>query len=83
MHGLKSHNLAERFDPEDISDPDVNERRSKPEPIHGRPVHDYVPLYFRAKNPMLCRRQDRQKDLAILCIDRSVMFVRGAIFADG
>ena len=82
--GLKSHNQAhEENGPVDISDPDVNERRRRRDPIYGISLHDYVPLYFRALNPMLYRRKDQQRELAILCVDSSVMHIPEVIFTDG
>lgn len=82
--GLKPHNQAHAdHDPVDISDPSVNQRRSRHDPVHGRSLHDYVPLYFRARNPMLYRRSNVQEDLAILYVHKSVMLIPGAIFTDG
>lgn len=83
-HGLLPHERAHAdHSPADISDPDVQERRARRDPIYQKPLHDYVPLYFRARNPMLYRRRDRQSELAVLCIDRRVMQNPGVIFTDG
>ena len=83
-HGLLSHNRAHTaHSPADISGPDVQERRARRDPIYQKPLHDYVPLYFRARNPMLYRRRDRQSELAVLCVDRRVMQNPGVIFTDG
>ena len=82
-NGLKSHREAKQFHPVDISDSNVNKRRKRPAPISGRSIHEYVPLYFRARNPMLYLRKARQKDLAILYIDRTVADYSGVLFTDG
>lgn len=82
--GLLSHNsvrqqgLAHR----DIADQQVNNRRAGKE-VFGRPLHDYVPLYFTPKNPMLYRRREMQEDIVILCLDKNLIFRDGAIFTDG
>jgi len=83
--GLTSHNHAHAdFQPKDISDPNVQERRRrKSDPIHRRPLHDYVPLYFRARNPMLYVRKGMQKQLAVLYVEKSVLCRRGVVFTDG
>lgn len=74
--GLKSHNLAYSLGltSKDISDNQVNERREK--------IHNYVPLYFTPKNPMLFRRKNIQSDLVILCINRGLL-MQNMLFTDG
>lgn len=83
--GLTSHNHAHAgLQPKDISDPDVQERRRrKSDPIYRRPLHDYVPLYFRARNPMLYVRREMQERLAVLYVEKSVLCGRGVVFTDG
>lgn len=54
-HEALSHNRAADYSPVDISAPSVQGRRKRSDPIIT-PLHDYVPLYFRARNPMLYRR---------------------------
>ena len=67
LNGLLSHNIAHSkgLTVTDISDNRVNQRRNK--------VHNYVPLYFNPKNPMLYKRKSIQSDLIILCIDRNLL----------
>ena len=61
--------------PTDISDPEVNQRRSgKIDPIQRRQLHDYVNLYFRARNPMLFVRRQLQSDLVVLCVDGRLLW---------
>ena len=71
------------FGPVDISDRNVNERRQRVEPVFGRAIHEYVPLYFRAKNPMLYRRRELQRDLAVLYITLTVVDEPNVLFTDG
>ena len=83
--GLLSHDRAHRRGgPVDISDPDVNRRRARRnDPFFKRPLHEYVPLFFRPRNPMLFVRRDEQRRLAILCIDANVLCLYGTVFTDG
>lgn len=75
-HGLLSHNRAYREgrEPTDISLQSVNDRRGK--------WHDYAPLYFNPKNPMLYRRQ-YEYNIAIIFFDRNLIFQNGVVFTDG
>jgi hypothetical protein len=50
----------------DIADVDVNARRDRIEPVYRQSIHDYVPFYFNAINPMLSRRRDLIAHLTIL-----------------
>ena len=66
----------------DIADLNVVARRSE-RVVFSRPLHDYVPLYFTPRNPMLYVRRDMQDDIVILCLDRNLIFGDGAVFTDG
>ena len=81
--GLLSHSLAENLPHRDISMHDVNERRAWCETIYGRPIHDYVPLYFNPRNPMLFKRRNIQRELLILAIRREVLFAEKILVTDG
>lgn len=68
----------------DISDPGAQRWRSLPEPVFGRPVHAYVPLYFNPRNPMLFVRRHLQHALAILCLSPAVLESAGRVlYTDG
>lgn len=75
--GLLSHNKAHKNEliAKDISDRTVNNRRVK--------IHNYVPLYFNPKNPMLYRRRDIQDELVILCVNREILFSDKIVITDG
>jgi tetratricopeptide (TPR) repeat protein len=82
--GLLSHNEAHRgLNQIDIADNEVNTRRRKREPIFNRSIHDYVPLYFNPKNPMLYRRKNIQNDIVIIAIDRNLLLSQNVLFTDG
>lgn len=83
--GLLSHNQARNnnYLRTDIANNDVNVRRSHNEPIHNRPIHDYAPLYFNPKNPMLYFRREIQNNIVILEFSPLVFLKEGVIFTDG
>lgn len=79
--GLYSHdNIYKKID---ISDCDVNSRRSRSEPIFNKPIHSYVPFYFNPKNNMLSRRRNIQNDILILVFKKELLFKRKILFTDG
>lgn len=84
-NGLLSHTKARKdgFMKVDIANNDVNDRRSHPEPIHNRPIHDYAPLYFNPHNPMLYVRKDQQESIIIIEFSPTVFLKDGVIFSDG
>lgn len=70
--------------PTDIAYPDVIQRRSaKIDPIQRRRLHDYVNLYFRARNPMLFVRRELQLDLVVLYVDGRLLREPHVLFTDG
>jgi hypothetical protein len=85
QNGLLSHNQARngRLTQVDIADNQVNDRRSRNEPIYQKSIHDYVPLYFNPKNPMLYRRGNIQNDIIILAIDRNLLYQTNTVFTNG
>jgi len=84
-NGLKSYNHVQNnnFSKVNIADDQVQDRRARSEHIYSRSIHDYVPLYFNPKNPMLFRRNNIQNDIVILAIDRNILFKENVIFTDG
>jgi hypothetical protein len=84
-HGLLSRNevLARGVSFVDISDHAVQAHRRRPEPVFGRSIHDYVPLYLNHMNAMLYSRREIRDSLVILEVDREVAEQAGALFCDG
>jgi ssDNA thymidine ADP-ribosyltransferase, DarT len=86
QNGLLSHNEAYRqgLIEADISDPNVQDIRANTvDPFYDRPLHDYVPLYFSPRNPMLYRRREIQEDIIILGLDPRLLSEPDIIFTDG
>lgn len=67
----------------DISNHEVQQLRSRPDPIFGRPIHDYVPLFLNPRNPMLYFHRARQNRLVILRIDPAIVETEDVLFCDG
>lgn len=49
----------------------------------GRPLHEYVNLYFCARNPMLFRIKDLHLELCVLQIDTNVLDLPGVVITGG
>jgi hypothetical protein len=51
----------------------VQDRRSGKKVPGGRPLHEYVNLYFHARNPMMYKRRNQHTDLCVLSIQCEVI----------
>lgn len=68
----------------DISEASVQSHRIAKGTRNGLTLHDYVPLYLRARNPMLFCRRDCNTTLCLLEIDaRACLLLQDMLFTDG
>jgi hypothetical protein len=69
----------------DISNPSVQKiRAGKTDGVHGRSLHDYVPLYLNPRNAMLFQMQcEHDARVAILEIEREACLALRTVFAEG
>jgi len=81
-NGILSHAQVGRIRHISVASSDVQDKRAKKIIPGGRPLHEYVNLYFDARNPMLYFLKDQHADLCILRIDPEVMKLPGAIISD-
>lgn len=85
-YGLRSHNNSHGLGlvRHDISNPEVQDLRAQRR-IGGRPLHDYVPLYFNPRNAMLFDvfRKHTLEDIIIIRLPRNLMLQKGVWFTDG
>lgn len=68
-----------------VSMPEVQRLREQKCMPNGRRLHDYVNLYFCARNPMLCRlrmTKNLHEKLCVLRIAPSVLDIKGAVISD-
>jgi hypothetical protein len=61
--GILSHKRAKKITHNSVAMEVIQERREKKVVPGGRPLQDYVNLYFHARNPMLYVLQSRHVDL--------------------
>ncbi len=66
-----------------ISDNDVNSRRTRNEPIYNKKIHTYVPLYFNPKNAMLYKRKDFQSEIIVFALKKELILNPEIVFTDG
>jgi hypothetical protein len=79
--GLFPH--SNQYQKKDISDLDVNNRRSRLEPIYNKSIHEYVPFYFNPRNAMLYVRRNIQNEVVILVLRKELILKNKSIFTDG
>lgn len=85
--GILNHGQARQsHQVTDISDAGVQENRMAKEPVYGRAIHDYAPLYINPRNPMLYRLKDIAFDLCLLEVSLDVLTghsSKGLLFSSG
>ncbi len=80
-HGLYAHSNPYKIT--DISNTEVNSRRSMPEPVYNKAIHDYVPFYFNARNAMLYRNQCHfGEDIIILGFEQDIILEENVLFTN-
>lgn len=84
VRGVESFNRMNGKKYRDLSNPDVQKGRAQITiPNVNRPLHDYVPLYFGFKTPMVAVNQDRNEDLIFLRLSLDVLSMPGVVITDG
>src|SRR5438552_5234815 len=81
-HGILSHRLAEHMRHKSVAMAEIQERRRLKQVPCGRPLHDYVNLYFDAHNPMLSRVRNRNALICVLAVSPEVLKKAGVIITD-
>lgn len=82
VRGLLSHNKVKRVEHESVAMPEIQERRAKVAVAGGRPLHDYVNLYFHARNPMMYVRRLNHMNLCVLRVGTGVLDLPGVVVTD-
>jgi hypothetical protein len=85
--GILSHNLAHSLGlvSEDISNQQVNERRNRTVSTLGGNIHDFAPLYFNPRNPMLyvlCKQLIKE-NLVLIRVNPHILLEKNVCFSDG
>ncbi len=81
-HGILSNRRAGQLHHQSIAMQEVQGRRKDKRIPGGRPLHDYVNLYFDAHNPMLSKRRSQNRDICVLRVDVQLLDLEGVIVAD-
>lgn len=80
--GILSHRRAGRVRHVSVAMPEVQERRAGKIVPGGWPLHEYVNLYFHARNPMLYYLSSRYTDLCVLRVAPAVLDLPDVVIAD-
>ena len=81
---LRSYNLMRGTAYNNLSNLDVQQGRAGiTVPATGRPLHDYVPLYFGFKTPMVAWNQDKNEQLIFLRFSLNILVLPGVVISDG
>lgn len=83
QRGILSHNDAKRIPHRSIAMEDVQNIRKTKRVPNGLALHDYVNLYFNARNPMLYWLLGQHDTLCVLRVDPNVLDLPGVVIADG
>jgi len=81
-NGILSHNLAKRLPHKSVAMAEIQERRDRKRVPPGKLLHDYVNLYFHARNPMLYKLKDLHAELCVLKIDKEVLNLLNVVITD-
>ncbi|GFG53483.1 hypothetical protein CQY20_22015 [Mycolicibacterium agri] len=82
-YGLLSHHRAAEVPHDSIADPSVQGNRVGKRVPNGRLLHDYVNLYFDARNAMMYRRRNVRSTIAVLRVSSAVLDMPGVVLSDG
>jgi len=83
QRGILSHQTAEKIAHESVAMDEIQERRKKVVVPGGRPLHQYVNLYFHARNPMMYKRKDLHNELSILRVSKDTLKLSQVVITDG
>ena len=79
--GIFSHNRAQAMSPISVANPEVQAIRAA-KCVGVKPLHDFVNLYFHARNPMMYLRQASHPDLCVLQVSSDVLDLPGTVITD-
>ncbi len=83
VNGIVSHQKAEKIPHQSVAMNEIQERRRKVVVPGGRPLHQYVNLYFHALNPMMFKRKDFHAELCIVIVNKGILNLPRVVITDG
>lgn len=82
LRGILSHRRAQSVTHTSVAMEDIQDRRSRKTVPGGRPLHEYVNLYFHVRNPMMYKRHERHVELCVLRVNTAVLDLEGVVVTD-
>ncbi len=80
--GILSHKRSKKLNHNSVAMEVVQERRKKKIVPGGRPLHEYVNLYFHARNPMLYVLRSHHIELCVLRVSSDILDLPGVVISD-
>jgi hypothetical protein len=80
--GILSHKRSQEINHNSVAMEVIQERREKKIVPGGRPLQEYVNLYFHARNPMLYVLQSRHTDLCVLRASTEIFDLPAVVITD-
>ena len=82
QHGILSNELSKKLPHKSVAMQEIQHKRKNKKIPGARKLHQYANLYFDAHNPMLCKRQDQNNQICILCVNALVLDLPDVIISD-
>jgi len=82
IRGILSYKQSKKINHNSVAMEAIQDRRENKVVPGGRPLHEYVNLYFHARNPMLYVRQSQHIDLCILRVSAEILDLPGVVITD-
>lgn len=82
QHGILSYEMAAKLDHHSVAMQPIQDKRDQKNVPGGLKLHQYVNLYFHARNPMLFKRQNEVDRLCVLRISTDVLGIDGTVITD-
>lgn len=80
--GILCHNRAKKIQHQSVADPKIQVRRTRKVVPGGLKLHDYVNLYFNARNAMMRKLNHKHKELNILQINPAILDAPKVVISD-
>lgn len=81
--GILSHINVRKIKHKSVAMDEIQDRRKKVVVPRGRPLHQYVNLYFHSRNPMMYKRRALHKELCVIRINKTVLHLTDVVITDG
>lgn len=83
QRGILCNRKAKRLTHVSVALPEVQDKRTNKSVPGGKSLHEYVNLYFTARNPMLFKRRTQHEELCVLIVSSAVLDLPDVVITDG